>query len=419
MRAPVATGSVEQPLWGHHSLRMRKLGVLWLVLSLPFLASAAYGDTLTVRLGDLTLRPYVLLQLDEGGTLGQTRGGGQGTSFNLRRARVGAQATIADQFSMDAIWDFGGTPDNHSSLYAADLAYIGFKPFVIRGGVYKWPFTLEYSQSATDILFLERASIVNIVGGLVAGADRVGGQFGAARERWFAAVFLTGGRTGPGARSGQRAVLGRAAGLVIKTDNAALHLGISGAWLYRVPSSGGGVHTIDLSDQPELQIDNVPPSLSTGPIAAQSALIGGPEVGLGWDRLWLQSEWYGIRVERSPSSAGFLFFSGWYAQAAYTLIGKPRQYRPSVAAWGSPSPVEKFNPATGSWGAIEVGARFSTVNLNDQGVRGGRQRVSAAVINWYPADPLRFSLEYAHADVAGGEAPRSLNFVALRGQLFF
>jgi phosphate-selective porin OprO and OprP len=398
---------------------MRKSGVLWLVLSQPFFASAVYGDALTVQLGDLTLRPYVLLQLDEGGTFGQTHGEGQGTGFNLRRARVGAQATIADQFSMDAIWDFGGTPDNHSSLYAADIAYIGFKPFVIRGGVYKWPFTLEYSQSATDILFLERASIVNIVGGLVAGADRVGGQFGAARERWFAAVFLTGGRTGPDARSDQRAVLARAAGLVIKTDNAALHLGISGAWLNRVPSSGGGVHAIDLSDQPELQIDNVPPSLSTSSIAAQSALIGGPEVGLGWDRLWLQSEWYGIRVERAPSSAGSLSFSGWYAQAAYTLIGKPRQYRPSVAAWGGPSPVEKFNPASGSWGAIEVGARFSTVNLNDQGVRGGQQRVWSAVINWYPAEPLRFSLEYGHADVAEGKAPRSLNFVALRGQLFF
>jgi phosphate-selective porin OprO/OprP len=142
-------------------------------------------------------------------------------------------------------------------------------------------------------------------------------------------------------------------------------------------------------------------------------------VGLGWDRLWLQSEWYGIKVERGPSSAGSLFFSGWYAQAAYTLIGKPRQYRPSVAAWDSPSPVETFNPATGSWGAIEVGARFSTVDLNDQGVRGGQQRVSSAVINWYPVESLRFSLEYAHADVVGGKAPRSLNFVALRGQLFF
>ena len=69
---------------------MHKLGALWLILSQPFFASAAYGDALTVQLGDLILRPYVLLQLDEGGTFGQTRGGGQGTGFNLRRARVGA-----------------------------------------------------------------------------------------------------------------------------------------------------------------------------------------------------------------------------------------------------------------------------------------------------------------------------------------
>ena len=44
-------------------------------------------------------------------------------------------------------------------------------------------FTLEYAQSGADILFLERASIVNIVGGLVAGGSRVGSQVGAASEQ--------------------------------------------------------------------------------------------------------------------------------------------------------------------------------------------------------------------------------------------
>jgi phosphate-selective porin OprO and OprP len=193
MGAHAVMGPVEGPL----RRRVRQVGVLWLVQTLLLFASAAYGDTPSVRLGDLTLDPYLLLQLDQGGTFGQTRGGGQGTGSNLRRARVGVQATIADQFSMDAIWDFGGTPENHSRLFEADLAYIGFNPFVIRGGAYKWPFTLEDSQSGTDILFLGRASIVRIVSHLVAGSDPVGGQLGAARERWFVAVFQTGGRTGP------------------------------------------------------------------------------------------------------------------------------------------------------------------------------------------------------------------------------
>lgn len=407
--------SVERPL----RRRVRRFGALWLVQTLPFLASAAYGDTPSLKLGDLTLQPYLLLQLDEGGTFGQTRDGGQGTGSNLRRARVGVEATVADQFEMGAIWNFGGTPGNHSHLYEADLAYTGFKPFVVRAGVFKPAFTLEYSQSGADILFLERASIVNIVGGLVAGGSRVGSQFGAAGERWFAAVFLTGGRTGPDARSDQRALLGRAAGLVIKTENVALHLGVSGSWLYHVPSGVAGVHTLSLSNQTELNIDNVAPSLSTGPIPAQSAWLGGAEAGLGWGRLWLQGEWYGIRVERSPSSAGDVTFSGEYVQAAYTLIGKPRQWRSSTAAWGRPLPAENFNPAIGSWGAIELGARFSTVNLNDGRVQGGRQNVWTAGVNWYPTEPLRFSLEYEHADVAGGKAPRSLNAIAMRAQLEF
>ena len=82
-------------------------------------------------------------------------------------------------------------------------------------------------------------------------------------------------------------------------------------------------------------------------------------------------------------------------------------------------PAENFNPAIGSWGAIELGARFSTVNLNDDRVQGGRQNVWTAGVNWYPTEPLRFSLEYEHADVAGGKAPRSLNAIAMRAQLEF
>jgi phosphate-selective porin len=52
-------------------------------------------------------------------------------------------------------------------------------------------------------------------------------------------------------------------------------------------------------------------------------------------------------------------------------------------------------------------------------VQGGRQNVWTAGVNWYPTEPLRFSLEYEHADLAGGKAPRSLNAIAMRAQLEF
>jgi phosphate-selective porin OprO/OprP len=284
--------------------------------------------------------------------------------------------------------------------------------------VFKPDFTLEYAQSAADILFLERASIVNVVGGLVAGAGRVGGQVGASNDRWFAAALLTGGQTGPGAQGDQRAVLGRVAGLIIKTDDIALHLGASGAWLYHVASNEDSQHNLTFSDQPELQVTNVDPSLSTGSIAAHGARMGGLEAGLGWGRLWLQSEWYGIAADAGrPDNDPF--FSGWYAQAAYTLVGTPRHWKSKTASWGSPLPAESYDPSTGSWGAVEVGGRFSTIDLNDTPVRGGRQNVWTVGMSWYPTEPLRFIMEYQWAEIEGGSAPRRLNAVAVRGQLRF
>lgn len=403
--------------WG--SLRAG-VPVLALLAAAALAPAPAVADTPSVRLGPADVKPYVLLQLDEAGTFDQDRSGGQAAGFNPRRARLGVEADVAHQWQLGLVWDFGGTPGSHSRLFEAQVAYTGLKPFTFAAGVFKPAFTLEYAQSAADLLFLERASIVNAVGGLVAGAGRVVlGQAGASGERWFAAALVTGGTTGPGAQSDQRALLGRAAGLAVKEADLALHLGVSGAWVFQPPRGGSGRGpTLSFSDQPELQVDGADASLSTGSIATPGAEMGGVEAGLGWGRLWVQGEWYGIGVDRGAPDSG-LFFSGWYAQAAYTLLGTPRRWTSDSAAWGSPKPSGRFDPAHGAWGALEVGARFSVADLDSGDVRGGRQQVWTAGISWYPAEPLRFILQYQHADVAGGAAPRRLDAVAARGQLRF
>ncbi len=389
------------------------------ILAAAFPFAIGRAETPGVRVGPVDLKPYALLQLDEGGTFGQNRGGGQGTGFNIRRARLGAEATIADRVEVGVVYDFGSAPGSNSRFFEADIAYTGLDPFVVRAGIFKPAFTLEYAQSAADILFLERASIVNIVGGLVAGAGRTGAQIGASGDRWFAAGFLTGGTTGPGAQSDQRAILGRVAGLAIKTDNVSLHLGASGAWLYQVSRSGDGQHALSFSDQPELQIDSVDASLSTGALNATGARMGGFEAGLSWNRLWVQGEWYGLRTDISGGGGRDLFFSGEYVQAAYTVLGKPRQWKPKIAAWGSPSPTEVFNPLTNQWGAVEIAARLSAANLNDGTIRGGRQTVWSAGVSWYPVDPLKFTLQYEHADVTANAETRQLHAIAVRGQVRF
>ena len=391
--------------------------VATLLLAAVAPCAGARAETPSVRVGAVDLKPYLLVQQDEGGTFDQDHDGGQGTGGDTRRARVGVEATLARRVEVDVIYDVGAAPGGGSRFFEAQAAY-SLAPFVVRAGILKPAFTLEYAQSAADILFLERASIVNIVGGLVAGAGRTGAQVGASGDRWFAAAFLTGGTNGPGAASDQRAVLGRVAGLAIKTSAVSLHLGASGAWLYQVPR-GGGQHVLSFSDQPELQIDAADASLSTGSLNATGARMGGFEAGLSWNRLWVQAEWYGLHTDRSGGAGRDLFFSGEYVQAAYTLLGHPRQWKPKIAAWGSPSPAEAFNPLAGHWGALEIAARFSAADLGDADVRGGRQTVWAAGVSWYPLDPLKFTLQYQHADITAVAAPRRLDAVALRGQIRF
>ena len=102
------------------------------------------------------------------------------------------------------------------------------------------------------------------------------------------------------------------------------------------------------------------------------------------------------------------------------MLGQPRQYSSGDAVWSAPRPDEGgFDPAAGRWGAVEVGGRFSTIDLTDAEVRGGRQSVWTAGVGWVPTGPLRFVLQYQNTAVEGGTDDRRFQAVALRAQLKF
>lgn len=382
-------------------------------------ADASAQGTTTVRLGDsFAFKPYFLGQVDEAG-FAQSRSGGQAAGFNLRRLRVGGQLEIADQFELGLIWDFGRTPGNQPTLWEAQVSYVGLKPFRFTAGVFKINFGLESTQGASDTLFLERNSISTVTRNLAAGIRREGIQVQADGERWNVAVAGTAGQAGPPDDGGQRAIVARAAGLPVKTDDLMIHLGVSGEWVFS-PRRGGNLREVSFSDREQLQIDNAAPSLSTGAIRARSAGAVGPEVGLTWRRLWLQGEYYSLVANRSDTAGGgTLHFDGWYGQAAYTVLGKPRVWNSKVGAWGAPTPTEVFNPRAGQFGAVELGVGYSTTDLRSRNVNGGVQRIVSAIVNWWPVRPVRLSLLYENASVEGGRTPRNVNAVGTRAQLAF
>ncbi len=128
-----------------------------------------------------------------------------------------------------------------------------------------------------------------------------------------------------------------------------------------------------------------------------------------------------------------LNFDGWYMQASWVLTGESRGYSTANAAFTSPKPRIPFSVDGGGWGAWELAARYSDVDLNDHdgafhlatpfgGVRGGEQKIWTAGINWYPNSVLRFALDYQWIDIgrlsgAGGNVGQDLQALSLRSQL--
>jgi phosphate-selective porin OprO/OprP len=195
-----------------------------------------------------------------------------------------------------------------------------------------------------------------------------------------------------------------------------LHIGGDVEWLYSPPVgpatlAAPGKRTLTLSDRPELRID--PTSiLTTGAIANVShAEVYSVEAAAGWGPLFFQGEyfWYVINrevpgnVAPAPASSS-LNFNGGYAEASWTITGESRPYIPASGAYGRITPANPVNPGGTGWGAWEIAARYSVVNLNDQvgqpfGIAGGQQTVFTAGLNWYVNNNIMFKLNYLHGSI--------------------
>jgi phosphate-selective porin OprO/OprP len=118
-----------------------------------------------------------------------------------------------------------------------------------------------------------------------------------------------------------------------------------------------------------------------------------------------QAEFTGSYVHRPGSGSGVArggrdpFFFGGYGFVSYFLTGERRNYELGKGRFGRVSPLANFNPARGDWGAWEVAARFSYLDLTDRDIRGGEQWDVTAGLNWYLFPNLRFMLNYVHFDV--------------------
>jgi len=320
-----------------------------------------------------------------------------------RRAQFGVIGTFLDDWEYNLVFEGGGAGGPTGvNLHQGYLAYSGFKPFKIWGGIFGVPYTLDEATGNNNITFMERAAPQQVAVGIGAATRSAFGVTANGRQ-WWAGAFLTGpasGRTSHEAK--QVAVTGRAVFLPILTDSASLLISGNVQYLFDAPT---GASELNLRDRIEMRIDGNR-ILGTGALPIDSARVLSAELAGTLGSFHFQGEYFDFNVERTLGNGPSLDFSGYYIQGGYILTGETRRYNASSGSYRSVTPSRPFDWRTGDWGAWEIAARYSMVDLNDKDILGGRQENVTLGLNWYVNSNMRFLFNYINGKVdkrtAGG-----------------
>jgi len=369
-----------------------------------------------------------------------------GSGTNFRRARLGIDGTAFRDWNF-ALWaEFGGSGGEAAGLNQAYLEYAGLKPFGpdvdfrIRGGAWATPSGLEDATSNTDSLFLERAASAELVRGLAAGDGRSGLGVIASAPRWYAAATLTGKVVGVPATAEfdqQSGYVIRAAFNPLHGADYDVHLGASLQGVLEAADTAAGpvrTQSIRLRERPEIRVDGNR-LVDTGALNASGVRVYGLEAGGALRNFYAAGEWFGLKVDRKAPSAFDPKFTGWYLQGAWTLTGERHVWNSANGGFKGIKPDKPFDRAKGDWGALELAARYSVLDLNDHagalgtatpagGVRGGEQKITTLGLNWYPNSVVRLLADYQWVRVnrlsaAGANVGERANVVSLRSQVAF
>jgi phosphate-selective porin OprO/OprP len=383
---------------------------------------------------------------------------------DARRARLGFGGKAFGDFDYNFLYEFGGSgAEDAGHIQEVWFQYTGFlKPFHAKVGYFEPLIGMEANVSTNSIALLERASPAEVARSVAAGDYRAALQvFGnddfkdeispGTKVGWLLSGAWTGNTLGIINTAGsfqtqpfdeQSAVIGRAAINFRHGDDYVVHLGGNIQHVIHPNDNTGsgsaiaGRYTVQLRDRAELRLDGTR-LVDTGALNAKNVTVAGVEAGVQFHSAHLQAEYFDYKVDGNGATATTSSpdFSGYYVEGSYVLTGEHRVYNAANGAFNGPAVAHPFNWAAGTWGAFEIAARYSDLDLNWHqgsagsaapagGVRGGEQKVFGASLNWYLNPVIRFMLQGQHTEIerlnAGGlSLNQKFETLAIRSQFAF
>ena len=354
----------------------------------------------------------------------------------LRRTRLAVYGTVYQDWDYKVEADFAGTTTggsfNDVTITDAYLRYTGFKPFSFTAGNFKVPFSLEAVSSAKYITFMERGLPFAFLT-----LRALGGMVAANGDNWTASTGAFGDTvTSENDDDEGKSVAARITYAPFFQSDRVLHFGASGAWREppqnapadaTMPCSADNscADTVRFRSKPESNPIN--DSITGGRLVDTGNIPGdvqyfslfGAELAGVYGPLSFQGEYIRTDVDRSVGDS--LVFDGYYGYVSWFLTGESRNYKADKGIFDILVPNKPFSLTSGGLGAWELGARFSEIDLNDDGVSGGRERDITAGLNWYPNPYIRFMANYIHVlEIDGGpHDEEDLDIFQVRAQVAY
>ncbi len=312
------------------------------------------------------------------------------TDNDSRRAYFESYLTLSNGLLAVFQYDFANATQ---PIVDAAVAYQAPKTQVIYTiGNFKEPFSLNELQSDNVTTFTERSLMDSLTP-----ARNFGGAVGAYGDKWTVTAGVFGGNANIGVTDNGVAGTARVTYAPILEKNQLLHFGLAGS--YRALSSNGLIPSF--ASRPEDSLERA--LVSTGALA-RSDSIGrfNAEALYQYGSYRIQGEYTYLNVAGRNGQAD-RSFQGGYVEGGWVINGAGRPYRIS-ATYGADfavlQGVQVDDPqriSNGGIGVFEAAARYSALDLQTTGVRGGSEQDATVGLNWYPDRNVRVVNNYVHA----------------------
>jgi phosphate-selective porin OprO/OprP len=376
---------------------------------------------------------------------GSTSGIGNASATFLRRARLRVEGDIYDQFDFIIEYDFANAANDNNGQQPPSFGSISGEPAPaniwmqvrdvpvlgnVRFGNIVKPIGMTNNTSQAMLPFLERADNMDAFygpfdNGFALGVvarnhtddQRVTWQYGVYRPAIN--VF--------GVALNKFEWGGRVTALPVYVDDGRIlvHVGFGTLNGELVQNQLRIRARPVLRNGPGFAVSNL---VDTGDINGGRQFTLAPELAAVCGSWTFQAEWTGQFLTRAApvggTDQGTAFFQGGYAQLLYFLTGEQQEYDKGEGTFGRVVPKRNLRMKRGEgitgWGAWQIGARLSYLDLNDKAIRGGTVYDLTAGINWFWNPNMKVQLNYIleRRDQPGVE-PAWINGLGVRGAYDF